>query len=297
MVFYACALYLTTTFHGIKLASSYNSIDNALTLKNKDLRLLFNVYLQPLNFLPNPTPFWNTTLIFLNFILYTTSIFLTLILSRGFTKLLSLFLILLLPLAANITTLLSGGMVHNLMLSPLFYCFFIFCILQNVCTTQSVLYENFYGYILQTNRLFFLLFVVIFSFNSIKFSNSIIEKKQLESIQTFVNVTSFLNRLNSIPDYKSGETKVVIVAPESHIFDGSIFNNFKDNVKSFYQFTGNHSPSAATYELTINYYFNILLNQNVNLFRIIPLESFDHKDKFKINNYFYLNNLLYIKVK
>ena len=296
LLLYAISIYLIQKIGSITLPNSYNSVNKAFSLSNKDLNLLMTVYLKPLTFLVNRTPYWNLPLIIFNIILYITSILLIIFNIKGCKKFISLLLILFLPLASNITVFLTGGMIHGLMLSPFFYCFLIFCIFPNFYNIQEYRNNRITNYILKLKSVSLVLFLLLFTFNSIKFSNLLIEKKHLESVQTFVNVNYFINRLNSIPSYQNGKTKVFIVTPEYNIKNNTIFNKRDQQLKVFYQFTGNNSPSAASYEYSIRNYFKYFLNQKINLSKIIPLEKFSYRDRFKDRDQFYLDGNVYIKV-
>lgn len=297
LILYAVTLLLLQKFGGLELANSYNSVNKAFTFDNKSLNLLLTVYLEPLAFLVNRTPYWNLPLVVFNVILYVASIILILVSTKGFYRFISFLLIILLPIASNVTVFLTGGMIHGLMLSPFFYCFFICCISTNSFLVNDRRDNRLLFCIFKIQNISLLIFLTFFTFNSIKFSNILIEKKHLESVQTFVNVNSFVNRLNAIPSYQRGITKVVIVTPESNIIYKTIFNKFEPFLNKFYLFTGNDCPSAVTYELTIRYYLNYFLNQNINLSQIIPLETFKYRNMFDKSDHIYLDNTIYLKIQ
>ncbi|WP_290070490.1 glucosyltransferase domain-containing protein [Parasutterella excrementihominis] len=294
---YYLGLKLSCNLYGVKLASSYNSVDNALTLSNKSLDLFIKVYVSFFDFFFGKTLYWNVLLIAFNgALLLLVLIFILKSVKKSHSVFVSL-LLLSLPIVSNLVVFLNGGVSHELMLTPLFNCLFIFCLLpisktRLDCNIKQNLTHPFFS---RLCYVILILFSIIFSFNSIKFSNELAEKKHLEFVQTASNVSEFLCELNTVPGYIAGKTPVEIVVP-GHKYYGSIFNSRNHELADLYDFTGNWHPSPITDPRYAIPYLKKYLNKRINLVGITQLELWPHKEEIENKKFIYRNGVLYVKI-
>lgn len=189
-------------------------------------------------------------------------------------------------------------MSHGLLLIPTFYLLLFVCLFiknENFSQTTDL---SFKSHILQNIFNFSIIaFILLFCFNSVQFSNTIAEKKNLESIQTLVRANLIVSRLSSIPNYIPGETPLFLVASQEKISTGTVFNKSDPRLKKYYQFFGTVAPSAITYTGTEKAYFENYLNLNMNLKGIQNIESITNKEKLIDNGYLFDNGNLYLYLK
>lgn len=292
--FYLSGLFLVLKFTGIGLSKSYNSLESAFTISGKNLSLIVDAYSGPISFFFRSTyywPFYLSIFVFLLFVLFIVYVL------RNYSfrqNLLAVCFVLFLPFLANLVVILTGGMSHDLMLIPTFYLLLIFIILSNkveICVTNKLI-NNFNSLL----SLVFVLFVFVFTLNSIKFSNILAEKKHLEAIQTFVKVVEVINRLATIPGYEPGITLVELVAPKYKIDNNSVFNKKNKWLGGYYPFAGQMSPSSITYTGTELRYFINYLNVDIKLKGITPIEFFSSKEIINKKGYLFKDGILYLKV-
>ncbi len=295
---YLLGLYISLKISNLTLSRTYNSLENAFTLNGKSLKLLFDVYISPITFYFKFNAYWKLFVlipIIVAIIIISYYVVKKIKLKQIFFIVIGL---LILPICSNFVVFLTNGMSHGLLLIPTFYLLLFVCLFiknENFSQTTDL---SFKSHILQNIFNFSIIaFILLFCFNSVQFSNTIAEKKNLESIQTLVRANLIVSRLSSIPNYIPGETPLFLVASQEKISTGTVFNKSDPRLKKYYQFFGTVAPSAITYTGTEKAYFENYLNLNMNLKGIQNIESITNKEKLIDNGYLFDNGNLYLYLK
>lgn len=166
-----------------------------------------------------------------------------------------LLLVLFLPLGMNLSCVLSGGMVHDLMKYS-FWLFYVWVIL--LCSWLS--HEIDGSTVIQISLQWAVgVMAFLFLWNGIQTSNALYIKKDLEQDAALSLMTRVVERLETTPGYVPGTTPVVFV--------GYAGASAMPGFEPAYQVSGMGGTSAFTYNIRgmYNSYFRYILNRPVML--------------------------------
>lgn len=256
---YLIGLKVVCKVTGIALVDSYNGLASILRLSPGAIPALigsayqdwFCVFTQPKDaYIGTALRAANIALLGLTGLLAVTAV-----VKKDITpaaKGLFLALLALLPLGMNISYILSGGMVHDLMRYSFWFLYLLALLLVlRLCPTGAD-GKKCCGQLAQCAT-YLLVFLVIW--NNIQFSNAIYLKKNLEQDAALSRMTRVADRLETMPGYVGGETPVVFVSVPSSV---AIMPGFEE----ISQITGSETSNVISYNYWRLYYnfFTYFLN-------------------------------------
>ena len=264
-ILYIVSLKIVCSVTGISLADNYNGLISILRLTPMEFPKLimaayqdwFSTFLHPkAMYLGILLDFFDGTI--LAFIVIST------LMIAGLNKHLTCFsrvmlLILgtLLPLGMNVSYVLSGGMVHDLMRYAFWFTYLWGILLAYEIYATSNTNKGTVNSIVKSS-ICFLASIVIW--NNLQASNTLYLKKNLEQEAALSLMTRVADRLEMLPGYVGGETPVVFVGTPSN---ASIMPGFE----SVSEIDGAASANVLTYNTYGMYeaYFSYILNSPINL--------------------------------
>lgn len=264
-ILYLIALTAVCKNTGIALADSYNGLTNILRLSPGAIPALigsayqdwFYAFTQPKD------AYIGTALRGANIVLLGMIVLLAVIAVakdshiKPAAKGLLLTLLALLPLGMNISYVLSGGMVHDLMRYSFWFLYLLALLLVLRLCSAGTEAKNAAARLAQCAA-YLLVFVVIW--NNIQFSNALYLKKNLEQDADLSRMTRVADRLETLPGYVGGETPVVFVSVPSLVDTMPGFEVFSD-------VTGANTSNVMHYNTPGIYesYFTYILNTPIAL--------------------------------
>ena len=264
-ILYIVSLKIVCSVTGISLADNYNGLVSILRLSPMEFPKLiiaayqdwFSTFLHPkAMYLGRLLDFFNAAiLIFIG---------MSMVMLAGpskhltcFSRMMLLVLGALLPLGMNISYVLSGGMVHDLMRYAFWFTYLWGILLAYetyvTCNTNRGKVNS-----MLKSSICFLVSAVIW--NNLQVSNALYLKKNLEQEAALSLMTRVADRLEMLPGYVGGETPVVFVGTPS---SASIMPGFE----SISEIDGAASANVLTYNTCGMYeaYFSYILNSPINL--------------------------------
>lgn len=261
---YLIGLKVECQITGIALADSYNGLTSILRLSPGAIPALigsayqdwFCVFTQPKDaYIGTALRVANIALLGLTGLLAVTAV-----VKKGIkpaAKGLFLALLALLPLGMNISYVLSGGMVHDLMRYSFWFLYLLALLLVLRLCPAGADGKNDAARLAQCAA-YLLVFLVIW--NNIQFANAIYLKKNLEQEAALSRMTRVADRLETLPGYVGGETPVVFVSVPSFVDTMPGFEVLSD-------VNGATTSNVITYNTPGIYamYFTYILNTPIAL--------------------------------
>lgn len=261
---YYMVMQLVLTATGIELSSGgYNSLDKALELSLDNIDyLIFNCYRDCLSWLygaysPYPGALIKGTVLLMAAVA-AGSVFAGLANKRisWQAKILCVCLIGLLPLGMNVTYILSGGMVHELMIYAvwLFYLLVLLLADRLVKRLKSVRQGRSlrYGTIL-------LVFVLLYG--NVQIANAMYLKKDMEQDAFLSLMTRVVYRMEEVEKYEPGITPVVFVGNTEQLND--VIMGFEDYCAI--NGMGESAVAGMQEDFRCRTYFRYILNNPANI--------------------------------
>lgn len=157
------------------------------------------------------------------------------------------------PLAMNVTYVLSGGVIHDLMRYAFWLIYLVALILGMNFFEKSQISLK----IRQGVYLAVVLSVFIIIFGNIQTANSIYMKKHLEYQETLSYMTRVADRMESQEDYIPGETPVLFVGED-------VIGKSRYGFEKYENVTGVNFTSSLTFYDTYDQYFEYVLGLPLN---------------------------------
>ena len=201
-------------------------------------------------------------------------------------KVLTIVLGMLLPLGMNISCVLDGGMVHDLMLYAAWLVYLLVLLLVSAYT-DSALCSGILPKACQNVAVFVLILILLVD---VQTANSAYVKKSLERQATLSIMTNVNAQMNGTAGYMPGESKVVFV--------GSPRTESNELFPYLSQITGLGYEAAITYEGVYTAYYKYVLQTALwQVSNDIPKEFTDPMPSFPQNGYIqWYNDVLVVKL-
>ena len=217
---------VTLLLFNLNTVTSYNSMENLLNLEFFELiKDIVRTYVLTIRFIllaPSSLPAFATAAISILCILTAGVIILAKIFSKEIgikEKLLTLVLIALLPMAMNISKVLSNGMSHDLMHYAIWLVYlFVLLILYNA-DTLAPNKNSFISLIGKYGKQLCALLLCIMFLGNIVLANQVYVKKDLEQEATLAYFTRVIDRMDTTEGYTRTETPVVFIGQPDYLTD------------------------------------------------------------------------------
>ena len=159
----------------------------------------------------------------------------------------------LMPFAMNVTYVLSGGVIHDLMRYAFWFVYLVALILsihfmKTACVSLKIRQGLYFAVLISA-------FVIIFG--NVQNANSIYMKKHLEYQGTLSYMTRVADRIESHTDYIPGETPVLFVGED-------VIGKSRYGFEKYERFTGVNITSPLTFYDTYDQYFEYVLGLPLN---------------------------------
>ena len=260
---YVISLNVLPRLTGIVLVDSYNGLSSLTELSLSSMSdLIASAYKDWLQIFLSPKATYMGEIVGIaNWCLFVVTGILVLFVIitktiKSMAKVIFVALFALLPLGMNLSFILSGGMVHDLMRYA-FWLFYFLVLLLVYWMYRSYDKIPILPLAIKTAAYIFIFLIL---WNNIQVSNASYLKKDLEQQSTIAQMCRVIDRLEDIPEYVAGESPVVFVAQSQQAVTMSCFEEISE-------FTGMESSTAITYNSfgMYKYYFDYLLNTPINL--------------------------------
>lgn len=285
LVLYYVALNVVLRFSGVGLTVGYNgltdigkfdSIDQIVSLLKETWSYSLTYFREPEGFRTELVGGINTLVLFLCLGLLCLLIWTRKV--RGLELLLTVGVVFLMPFGMNVVYFISKGVVHALMMLPL-YLIYVFAamlaelLLRDVREAEELPAKRM-GRQAAQYALFAALGVLIF--NNVVFSNQAYLKKDMEYQTTLVTMTRIIDRIEQTEGYVPGETVVAMIGTLSG-------NGISGEREGFKDLTGvglqNHY--SLTYSYTYQWYFEELLSYPIHLWTMDNTAEFAQRQEVR----------------
>lgn len=298
MILLGCILYyislkIIPSLAGVNIVNdSYNSVNNIDNFfSNNILVMIFECYKKFFyNIIFTKTILNNYVMAFINLLVYIPLLFMFIknyLFNKKYdfiNKLFVIIIILLLPIGMNVAYFLCG-MSHDLMHFSFIFIFLLLFIFYEFLNINNFIKKSFIFSIYYLVLLFSLIFI------NIKTSNSCFMVKMMEYDANLSYYTRVLSRIESMDDYKLGETKVCFVN-----YPNSLVNI--DDYKEIYEIFGmdlnSHTLSGGGHHLTSRF-FKYVLHYPINIVSDNELKSIKKDERvINMNSYPSMDSIKFI---
>lgn len=271
-IFYLCEILVFSNITGISILgnNSYNGLGNMATLFSGGLlEKISGAYLDVLNsFLNLNCAYSGEVYVFVHRVLAICMIGITLFglkRVRLQNKVLMILLAAVIPLGMNISYVLSGEMVHDIMR----YAFWLFYLLAVVLAVWLDNADSAASYVKKIADLVIMGCMLVVILGNIQTSNTLYLKKDLEYQATLSYMTRVIEKIEENEAYVPGETPVLFVGEET-------IGRSMEGFEKYETITGASTSSPITFYETFEKYFKYVLDIQVNLYEDDAYESFEH---------------------
>lgn len=259
-VFYVIESVLFSTFTGISILgnSDYNSLGNvANSLSTGIFTSIVAAYLDVIKAFKSLLTMDGTNLFLLAHVVIVVVIVALSVYSvikmRWNNRVLFVLLGILMPFAMNVTYVLSGGVIHDLMRYAFWFVYFVALIFsmnfrEDIRISLKIRQGVHFAVLLS-------IFVIIFG--NVQTANSIYMKKHLEYQGTLSYMTRVADRMESNEEYIPGETPVLFVGED-------VIGESRRGFEKYERFTGVNITSPLTFYDTYEQYFEYVLGLPLN---------------------------------
>ena len=239
-------------------SNKYNSMNNLAKFEN--IGDIFNIiskqYEATINFITHPSTYYKFIVVLVNVTLIVLSIFSLIILSikkrKSILQSLSLIVLVIgLSFSVNCTFFLSHGVLHHLMIFPMFMFYVFLVVLIEMLVKEINVFRPVYKFVLISLAL-----IVV---SSIIYSNQIYLKKQMEFETTKLTMNRIIENIEEMDEYNVQTTPIVFVG---YLKDGPIAYK---KAELDYLSVGQDSPYGLTYYLTYKQFLNNYMGYPVNV--------------------------------
>ena len=234
---------------GISVATTYNGLAGVGNYNNISiLSLVKDAYLYPFQSVLNPQTHLPTLAIIMYLVLFAVTGIAVISLARcrslsAVSVVMLILLFALMPLGANITYVISKGMVHILMS----YAFFLFFVLP-VSLVEQLHAEH--RRIFPAIRAVLLASLSVLYLCNTAFANQFYFRRDLEMQSTLSLMSRVIDRVEQTEGYVPGETPVAFVGT---LFDTPLFMN-RPGFEHLFYLRGGNNVYAITYENCFSWY-------------------------------------------
>lgn len=267
LILYYVALNIVLRVTGVGLTAGYNSLSDVGKFESLSqiLTLLRKTWSYSLTYFRAPEGFRTELVGALNtLVLICTVVLLCLLIwrrhIRGLTLALTVAVFLLMPFGMNVVYFISKGVVHALMMLPLYLIYFLAAMLCEMLWADTREATEGTQKAVGWARGVLAAALAILIFNGVVFSNQAYLKKDMEYQTTLVTLTRIMDRIEQVEGYTLGETPVIFVGTLSG-------NGISGEREHFKELTGvglqNHY--AVTYSYTYQWFFQEILSYPIRL--------------------------------
>lgn len=290
----------------IKPSTCYNSLNEVAKYESiKDMiKMIINQYKTTYDFIIHPSTYYKTLSIIINAILVILVLlfFIVILFNRKnkysiIKRLLVITLLVIITFVVNCTYFLSNGVIHQLMIFPMFLLYLIPIIILDKSQDDNIkefdciknVTKKAYKYI----AVGFALLIV----SSIIYSNQVYQKKQMEFESTKLTMNRIVQNIENIEGYEIDKTPIVFIG---YLSDGPLSFEKSD---LDYESVGLQGKYSLTYYLNYKQFLNNYMGYPVKVLSEDKSKEFSEKEEVKNmkpfpskESYKIVDNVLVIKL-
>jgi len=264
----------------IKASNGYNSINEVAKYESiKDIiNMIINQYKITYDFIIHPSTYYKSLSIFINVILIIfVLVFMVIVLFNKknkytiFQRLSTLLLFVLITFVINCTYFLANGMIHQLMIFPMYLLYLIPIILLE----KSLIKNKVFSSITKRVYKYIIVSFIILIISSIIYSNQIYLKKQMEFESTKLTMNRIIQNMENIEEYDINKTPVVFIG---YLSNGPLSLEKKD---LDYKSVGQSATYSLTYYLNYEQFLNYYMGYPVKVLKEEKAMEFAEKEEIK----------------
>ena len=268
----------------VKASTCYNSINETAKYESiKDMiKMIINQYKTTYDFIIHPSTYYKTLSIIINTVLIILVLlfFIVILFNRKnkysiIQRILVIILLAITTFVVNCTYFLSNGVLHQLMIFPMFLLYIIPIIILDKSQNDNIkefdctknITKKAYKYI----AVGFALLIV----SSIIYSNQVYQKKQMEFESTKLTMNRIVQNIENIDGYEIDKTRVVFIG---YLSNGPLSLEKKE---LDYNSVGLQGKYSLTYYLNYEQFLNYYMGYPVKVLNEDKSKEFAEKEEVK----------------